>query len=90
MRITLASHSDREDIHSINGDIMTVLSDQEINVGDEITCPHRVTLTHRLVYCIEEIQEKRMPMGDWKSEPPNLYKIKFRKELEKLDSDANK
>lgn len=80
MRITLAAHSDREDIHSINGDIMTLLTDQDVSEGDEIVSPHKSTSTHYALFHVDEIKEKRAPMGDWVTTPPNLYKIKFRKE----------
>jgi hypothetical protein len=83
MHIEMPNHSSREDIHCISGEIMTVLSDREINTGDHITSPHKNTPTHFAVYHVEEIKEKRQPMGDWKSTPPNLYKIKFRKEMVK-------
>ncbi len=49
MRITLPGHSNREDIHAIHGDIMTLLSDADVNVGDEIFSPHKLTLTHYAV-----------------------------------------
>lgn len=82
----MPTHSNREDIHCINGDIMTVLSDREINEGDEIVSPHKCTFTHYAVFHVEEIKEKRRPMGDWKTEPPNLYKIRFRKEFVKFEN----
>lgn len=85
MRINIPSHSTREDIHAINGDIMTLLSDQDVNEGDEIVSPHKITLTHYAVFNVEEIREKRRPMGDWKTEPPNLYKIRFKKQWEKFE-----
>lgn len=81
MRIEMPTHSNREDIHCINGCIMTVLSDRDINTGDEITCPNKNTIHHIALYHVDEVVEKRRPMGDWKSEPPNLYKIKFTKEM---------
>lgn len=86
MRIDMPTHSNREDIHHISGDIMTVLSDREINEGDVIVSPHKITLTHYATFYVEEIKEKRRPMGDWLSEPPNLYKIRFRKEFVKLEN----
>jgi hypothetical protein len=84
MRIEIPNHSNREDIHAVNGEIMTVLSDREINNGDEIVSPHKRNETHYAVFHVEEIKEKRQPMGEWKSTPPNLYKIRFRKEMVKL------
>jgi hypothetical protein len=81
----MPDHSNREDIHAINGNIMTVLSDLDINVGDEITSPHKITLTHFAVFHVEDIMEKRLPMGEWKTEPPNLYKIRFRKQMVKFE-----
>lgn len=81
MRIEMPSHSDREDIHFVHGDMMTVLSDREINEGDEITSPNKQSTTHYELFHVKEIVEKRKPMGDWKSEPPNLYKIRFNREL---------
>jgi hypothetical protein len=81
MRIEMPNHSNREDIHCIADDIMTVLSDQDINEGDEITSPHKNTQTHLAIFHVEQIKEKRRPMGEWKTTPPNLYKIRFRKEL---------
>jgi hypothetical protein len=86
MRITLPGHSLREDIHAIHGDIMTLLSDADVNVGDEIFSPHKFTLTHYAVFHVEEIKEKRRPMGEWKNVPPNLYKIRFRKEMVKFEA----
>ncbi len=64
MRITLPGHSNREDIQAIHGDIMTLLSDADVNVGDEIFSPHKFTLTHYGVFHVEEIKEKRRPMGN--------------------------
>lgn len=90
MRIEMPNHSGREDIHFIKGDIMTVLSDKEISVGDVIISPHKKSRTHIVLFWVEEIQEKRTPMGNWKTDPPNLYKIKFKKELEKIESNATK
>jgi hypothetical protein len=84
MRIEMPNHSTREDIHAVIGDIITVLSDRDINTGDEIVSPHKRSETHYAVFHVEEIKEKRRPMGDWKSTPPNLYKIRFRKEMIKL------
>lgn len=85
MRIEIPSHSYREDIHCINGDIMTLLSDQAVNAGDEIVCPNKRTETHYTVFHVEEVTEKRQPMGDWNSTPPNLYKIRFRKQMMLLE-----
>lgn len=85
MRIEMPNHSSREDIHAIHGDIMTLLSDQDVNEGDMIVSPHKITLTHYAVFHVEEIKEKRRPMGDWKCEPPHLYKIRFRKEMVKFE-----
>jgi hypothetical protein len=85
MRITLPGHSNREDIHAIHGDTMTLLSDMDVYVGDEIVSPHKFTLTHYAVFHEEEIKEKRRPMGEWRNEPPNLYKIRFRKEMVKFE-----
>jgi len=73
MRITMPNHSSREDIHAINGDIMTVLSDNEISAGDEIVSPHKRSETHYAVFHVEEIKEKRRPMGNWNSTPPPIY-----------------
>lgn len=85
MRIEMPNHSCREDIHCISGEIMTVLSEREINAGDEITNPHKNTQTHQAVFHVEEVKEKRLPMGDWKTTPPpHLYKIRFRKEMVKV------
>lgn len=81
MRIDMPNHSNREDIHCVIGNIMTVLSDREINVGDEIVSPHKNSFAHYAVFYVDEIVEKRRPMGDWATEPPNLYKIAFRKEM---------
>ncbi len=86
MRIDMPAHSNREDIHCISGNIMTALSDRDINEGDEIVSPHKITLTHYAVFHVEEIKEKRRPMGDWNTDPPNLYKIRFRKEMIKLEN----
>jgi hypothetical protein len=86
MRIEMPNHSSREDIHCIKDDIMTVLSDREINDGDEITSPHKNSQTHVAVFHVVEIKEKRRPMGDLKTTPPHLYKIKFKKELVKFGS----
>jgi hypothetical protein len=88
MRIEIPSHSYREDIHCINGDIMTLLSDQEVFPGDEIVCPNKRTETHYAVFHVEEIVEKRRPMGDWHSERPNLYKIRFRREMVVLEKET--
>jgi hypothetical protein len=77
----MPTHSDREDIHCIKDNVMTVLSDREINEGDEIVSPYQNSETHYAVFHVEEIIEKRRPMGEWKTEPPNLYKIGFRKEM---------
>ncbi len=85
MRIEMPNHSSREDIHAIHGNTMTLLSEKEVNEGDTIVSPHKITLTHYAVFYVEEIKEKRRPMGDWKCEPPNLYKIRFRKEMVKFE-----
>lgn len=85
MRIEMPTHSNREDIHFVHGDTMTVLSDREINEGDEITSPNKRSKTHYEVYHVIEIMEKRRPMGGWKAEPPNLYKIRFARELIEIE-----
>jgi hypothetical protein len=77
MRIEMPSHSTREDIHCIEGDTMTVLSEKEINAGDEIVSPHKRTETHYAVFHVQEIKDKRRPMGDWKSTPPKSLQDKI-------------
>lgn len=68
----------REGILTMKGDILTMITDQEILTGDELQHPlHKGPENKFIPIHVDEIIEERPSGGDWKDAPPRLEENKI-------------
>jgi hypothetical protein len=79
MKKAISINTIREGILTMSDEVMTIITDQDIEVGDTLNSElHQKRDTRTPIdFIVNEVVEKRKSRGDWKTEPPTWYKIKY-------------
>ena len=80
--VKMSIHSHREGVLTINKDIFTCISDQDIKEDDIILHPlySKVNGGDVFTFIVKEVIEQRPSRGDWATVPSTFRKIRFSKE----------